>query len=370
MILWLVGRIGPDSLENLLRYITVRAGAAACFAFLVALLAGRPFIAVLARLGIGERTDKTDSEDLALAHAAKRGTPTMGGILIASAVVAAVGLFGRLERAHVVLAALAVAAFALLGALDDWIKLRYPDRKGLAGRAKMGGQILISGALVGAVALLAKKEGESRAFTVLVPFVKDWVLDLSWAHGLPYVAFGVFVIVATSNAVNLTDGLDGLAVGLSAIAAATMGAIAYVVGRSDFAAYLWIPYVPGAAELAVVCAALAGACLGFLWYNAHPAEVFMGDTGALAIGGLLGYVAIVTHQELVLPIVCGVFAAETVSVILQVAVFRRTGRRVFLCAPIHHHFQRLGWHESKIVVRFWIVGLLCAVAGLATLKIR
>ncbi len=370
MILALLDGLEGTPLWNLFQYLTVRAALAAVVAFLVAVLCGPRVIRWLVRRKIGENVEKTDSLRLAELHGEKRGTPTMGGILILAALLSSVLLFGRLTSAYVQLALLGTVAFGFLGAMDDWIKLNDSNRPGLSARTKMLFQIGIALALAMAVVLLAKRGGDPRPYVVHIPGMKEHALDLSFWSGAPYLLFAVFVMVAMTNAVNLTDGLDGLATGCSAIAALTFGVLIYVAGRIDFTEYLLIPYVPGAAELTIVCAALAGACLGFLWFNAFPAQVFMGDTGSLPIGGLIGFTAVVAHQELVVPIVCGVFVMEAGSVVLQVGSFKLRGKRIFRIAPIHHHFQFAGWHEVKVVVRFWIVALVCAILGLATLKVR
>lgn len=370
MILWLLDGFEGTALWNLLQYLTVRAALSAVLAFTVAVLCGPRVIRWLVSRKIGEHVDKTDSLKLAELHEKKSGTPTMGGILILAAVLGAVLLFGRLSNPYVQLALLGTIAFGFLGAMDDWIKLNDTNRPGLSARTKMLFQVMISLSLAMAVVVLAKRGGDASPSLLHVPGFKESVLDLSFLGGVPYLLMAVLVMVAMTNAVNLTDGLDGLATGCSAIAAATFGVVIYVAGRADFTEYLMIPHVPGAAELTIVCSALAGACLGFLWFNAFPAQVFMGDTGSLPIGGLIGFVAVVAHQELVVPIICGVFVIEAGSVVLQVGSFKLRGKRIFRIAPIHHHYQFAGWHEVKIVVRFWIVALVCAILGLATLKVR
>ena len=357
-------------LWNLFSYLTFRAALSAVWAFLVAILCGPWVIAYLRRRKIGENVRKTDSLRLAELHGDKSGTPTMGGALILIAVLLSTLLFADLRNAYVQLAVLGTVAFGLVGFIDDWIKLNYQNRPGLRAGTKIVMQIGVSLALASAIVMLAQRGGNLAPHQVRLPFLKDQFLDLSWAAGSLYVTFAALVMIAASNAVNLTDGLDGLATGCSVIASGTFAVIIYVIGRRDFTEYLHLTYVPGAGELTIVCAALAGACLGFLWFNAYPAQVFMGDTGSLPIGGLLGFMAVVAKQELVMPIICGVFVMEAGSVILQVGSYKLRRKRIFLCAPVHHHFQFAGWHEVKVVIRFWIIAIICAIVGLATLKVR
>jgi phospho-N-acetylmuramoyl-pentapeptide-transferase len=356
--------------ENLFGYLTFRSALAAVCAFLVSVLAGPKVIAWLRKRKIGEDVSKTDSEKLAELHGSKRGTPTMGGVLILGAVLSAILLFGNLRNSYVILAMLGATAFGITGFIDDWIKLNYKGRPGLAASTKMVLLLLVSLAVAIAVVAVAHRAGDPNPYQLRLPFFKDLFVDLSLLGGTLYLVFAVFVLAASTNAVNLTDGLDGLATGCAAIAAVAFAVIIYVTGRADYAEYLQLPYVRGAGELTIVCAALAGACLGFLWFNAFPAQVFMGDTGSLPVGGLLGFVAIVARQELVLPIVGGVFVMEAGSVILQVGSFKLRKKRIFRIAPIHHHFQFAGWHEVKVVIRFWIFAVIFAILGLATLKVR
>ncbi len=370
MILWLLENFEGTPLWNLFHYVTFRAAFAAVTAFLTAVLLGPRVIAMLRRRKIGENTEKTDSATLAEMSVSKKGTPTMGGILIIAAVEVAVLLFGRLSSAHVQMALLATLGFGAVGFIDDWIKLSYKNRPGLAAASKMGLLVFVSCALAIGIVIFAERSADVSAYAVRFPFLKNLELDLSFGHGVLYLLFAMCVMVAASNSVNLTDGLDGLATGCAAIASVAFTLILYVTGRADWSTYLNLPHIPGAAELTIVCAALGGACIGFLWFNAFPAQVFMGDTGSLTIGGLLGFLAVVAKQELVLLIVGGVFVVEALSVILQVGSFKTRGKRIFRCAPIHHHFQFAGWHEVKVVVRFWIVAVVFAIAGLATLKVR
>lgn len=355
---------------------TALAGAVACA---VGFLFGPVVVRLLKRLRTGDTVEKLDSLQLADMSKGKKDTPTMGGVLFLPAMGGALALFGDLENPYVLHALLGAIGFCMVGAIDDILKLtrrgRADGRKsGISARGKMALQVGVSAAL--AFALVATMKATTpdpdkcrQLLSLSIPFT-DAALDLSFASGLPYAIVCTLIMVGTSNAVNLTDGLDGLAPGCVVIAAAAFAIIAYTVGRSDVASKLEIPHVDGAEEMAVVAAALAGAGVAFLWFNAHPAQMFLGDTGSLALGGLLGYIACVTKQELVLPIVGGVFVAEALSVILQVASFKSRGKRIFRCAPLHHHFQFGGMHEVKIVTRFWIVAGLCALAGLATLTVR
>ena len=370
MILELLRFFEDTPLWNLFSYLTFRAALSAVFSFLIAILFGPKVIAYLRRRKIGENVQKTDSPRLAELHDSKAGTPTMGGVLILISVLASVLLFGRLSNLYVLLALLGTVAFGLVGFIDDWIKLNYQNRPGLRAGTKVVMQVGVSLSLAMAIVMLARRGGNVDPCQVRLPFLKEMFIDLSWGAGSLYVAFAALVMIAASNAVNLTDGLDGLATGCSVIAAATFGVIIYVIGRTDFTEYLHLTLVPGAGELTIVCAALTGACLGFLWFNAYPAEVFMGDTGSLPIGGLLGFMAVVAKQELVMPIICGVFVMEAGSVILQVGSFKLRRKRIFLIAPVHHHFQFAGWHEVKVVIRFWIIAIVCGIVGLATLKVR
>jgi phospho-N-acetylmuramoyl-pentapeptide-transferase len=374
VILELLRFFPGTTLENLFQYLTFRAALAAVVSFLVAILAGPRLIAWLRARRIGEQTGKTDSAKLAELHKEKAGTPTMGGVLIMLSLFVAVGAFGDWRNRYVALAMAGTLALTAVGFLDDWIKLNRIKESGLKARSKLALQIAVCIALSYSIFWVTAHEpgmqGESP-FLLRLPFLKDSFLDLSFWGGAPYVLFAAVVMISCSNAVNLTDGLDGLATGCSVMATLAMTILVYVTSRFDYAKYLLLPHVPGAAELTIVGSALAGACLGFLWFNAHPAEVFMGDTGSLPIGGLLGFLAVVSRSELILPIIGGVFVMEALSVILQVGSFKlRGGKRIFRIAPLHHHFQFGGWHEVKVVTRFWIVGAICAIVGLATLKVR
>ncbi len=345
---------------NLFRYITFRAACSAILALLISLLIGPYIIRKLRELQIGEeiRSDGPQS------HLSKRGTPSMGGLIILISVVAPTLLFARVGDTCIWLVLVSTIWLTLLGLLDDWLKIVKKMPKGLIGRYKIVGQIAL-GLFIGLVVYFLPAVESARTSTT-VPFFKNYELELGWF----YIPFVIFVITAMSNGSNLTDGLDGLLIGLSAVAALAFGAIAYVTGRVDFSDYLNVIYIPEVGELTVYCAALLGASLGFLWYNAYPAQVFMGDTGALALGGALGTVAILLKKELLLILICGIFLVESLSVIIQVAWFKRTGKRIFRMAPLHHHFEMAGWAEPKVVVRFWIIGILLALLTLTTFKIR
>lgn len=365
VLLELLEMISGTPIWNLFQYVTIRASLAAVFAFLVTVASGPAIIRYLRRRKIGEDVTKKDSGVLVTLHESKGGTPTMGGVLILIAVLASSLLFGRLRNSFVLLVMLGTTALGFVGFIDDWIKLSYKDRPGLRAASKLLLQFMVCGALAWAVTYVG-----SPPYEIQLPFVKGAALDLSPFHGVLYIVFATVLIVGFSNAVNLTDGLDGLATGCAIMAAVAFAIIVYIVGRVDYSEYLHLTHVRGASELTIICAALAGANMGFLWFNAHPAQVFMGDTGSLPIGGLLGLVAVIAKQEFVLLIVGGVFVMEAVSVVLQVGSFKLRGKRIFRIAPIHHHFQFAGWHEVKVVTRFWIIAAICAIAGLATLKVR
>jgi phospho-N-acetylmuramoyl-pentapeptide-transferase len=359
---------------------TFQAAAAAFFAFLTCLLLGRPTIAWLRRQKIGDNPE-FDQATLNELMAGKRGTPTMGGVLIVFAIAAAVLLLANLENFYVQMSLVCLVWLGAVGAVDDWLKLtaarRGGGRMGLSGREKLGFQF----GLALLLALFTWRYGRNipEVTTVYVPFFKDFAVqlhELGFFGPMIFVGIAAVVIVGTSNAVNLTDGLDGLAAGVGAIAAFAFMVLALVIGDREAAVALLFHNIPAAGEMAIPAAAMVGACLGFLWYNCLPARVFMGDTGSLALGGLLGYIAIVLRQELMLLIVGGVFVAEAVSVMIQVGYFKYTrrrtgtGRRVFLMAPLHHHFQRKGWAESQVVVRFWLVAAMLAAVAVATVKVR
>jgi phospho-N-acetylmuramoyl-pentapeptide-transferase len=348
-------------LFNLFRYITFRSGAACLTALVVTLLIGPMFIRWLKRVQNGGQPIRPDGPERHLIE--KKGTPTMGGVLILAALSAATLLWADL-RSGFVWAVLAVTlGYGALGFVDDYIKLSKADFHGLSGRGKLIVQALIGLVVAFWIATLVR-DPLSTALTV--PVFKDVMIQFGWT----FPVVGMLVMLGSSNAVNLTDGLDGLAIVPTIICAGVFALIAYLVGNRLFAEYLQLNHVAGVGELAVICSALIGAGLGFLWFNAPPAAVFMGDTGSLALGGALGAIAVAVKHEIVLAIVGGLFVVETVSVIVQVFWFKRTGRRVFLMAPLHHHFEKKGWKEPTIVIRFWIISVILALVGLATLKIR
>jgi phospho-N-acetylmuramoyl-pentapeptide-transferase len=356
MLYVIADQLGFPGILNLIRYISFRAGAASATALLIGLLLGPKFISWLrATQGKGQPI----REDGPQSHLAKRGTPTMGGLLILISLSISVLLWMDLTNIYVWSCLLVTAGFGLIGWLDDYDKVKKAHHAGLSGKVRLALEFLIAGV---ATFLMIRQGGSA----LHLPFVKETVADLGWF----YIVFGAFVIVAFGNAVNLTDGLDGLATMPVVIASIAFLLISYLVGNAKFAGYLGIPHVPGVGDLTVLLLAIVGACLAFLWFNAPPAAVFMGDTGSLALGGALGAIAVATHHEFVLAIVGGIFVVEALSVIIQVAVYKRTGKRVFLMAPIHHHFEHLGWSEPTVVIRFWIISFVLALAGLATLKLR
>jgi len=360
MLYWLTEFSRGGDAFNLFRYITFRAGGAFATALVFGFIFGPPLIDMLRRRqGRGQpiRDDGPQS------HLSKAGTPTMGGLLILSALVASTLLWARLDNPYVWIVLLVTLAFGLIGFADDYAKVTSQSVRGVSSRMRLGLGVVIA---VLAVYAAARFHPEGLTNRLAFPFFKDALLDL----GIFFVPFGAFVVVGSANAVNLTDGLDGLAIMPVMIAAATLGAIAYVVGNFNYTQYLGVHFVPGTGELAVFSAALIGGGLGFLWYNAPPAAVFMGDTGSLALGGALGTMAVCTKHEIVLAIVGGLFVVEALSVILQVVYYKRTKKRIFLMAPIHHHFEKKGWAEPQIVIRFWIIALILAMIGLATLKVR
>ncbi|WP_454915043.1 phospho-N-acetylmuramoyl-pentapeptide-transferase [Xanthobacter sediminis] len=361
MLQWLAELHQSFPAFNVFRYITFRTGGAVVTALLFVFLFGPSIISTLRlKQGKGQpiRTDGPQSHLLT-----KKGTPTMGGLMILSGIVVATLLWSNLANPYVWVVLLVTLGFGMIGFYDDYLKVTKQTHNGLSGKARLAIEAVIAGVAV-VVIMNAGKPGLSTS--VAFPFFKDLLLDLS----VFFVIFGGFVIVAAGNAVNLTDGLDGLAIVPVMIAAGSFGLIAYLSGNVVFADYLQIHYVTGVGELAVVCGALMGAGLGFLWFNAPPAQVFMGDTGSLALGGLLGTVAVATKHEIVLAVVGGLFVLEAISVIVQVASFKLTGKRVFKMAPIHHHFEQLGWTEPQVVIRFWIIAVVLALVGLATLKLR
>jgi phospho-N-acetylmuramoyl-pentapeptide-transferase len=351
---------------NVFSYITFRAICAAATAFLISIIFGSWTIRQLISLKFGQPIrSKDEVNKLFELHGAKKGTPTMGGLLIIGSIVISTLLWARTENPFVWLVLFSTLFLGGIGFYDDWLKVSKKNSKGISSRLKFGLQCVL--AAIFTIFFLTSPRLSEIAKQLYIPFLKEpLIFSLGW---LTFV-FYLLVIVGTSNAVNLTDGLDGLATGCTATVAATYAGLAYLAGNVRAAEYLQIPYVPFSGELAVVCSALLGACLGFLWWNAFPARVFMGDTGSLAIGGMLGAVAICCKQELLLVIVGGVFVIEAMSVILQVLSFKMTGRRIIKMSPIHHHFELSGWKENTVIVRFWIVSILFALLGLATLKLR
>jgi phospho-N-acetylmuramoyl-pentapeptide-transferase len=343
---------------NVFRYITFRSIGGALTAFLILLIIGPYFIRTMQRFQIGQviRLDGPES------HLIKRGVPTMGGLLIIVAIVFSTLLWARLDNPFVWLALFTIVFFGSIGAYDDYRKIVKKNSKGLSARGKL--LLQMAGALVVGLFIFFHPGFDGH---LSIPFFKNIHPDL----GMFYVIFAVLVITGASNAVNLTDGLDGLAAGPTVISAAVYLLFSYLAGHVILAEYLQIPYVPGSGELSIFCGAIVGGCLGFLWFNAYPAQIFMGDVGSLALGGSLGAVAIMIKQEILLAIVGGIFVMEAMSVIMQVGYFKLTnGKRIFLMAPFHHHFEKKGWHEPKVVVRFWIVSIILGLFALATLKLR
>lgn len=360
MLYWLTLLSDGGDFFNLFRYITFRAGGAFLTALVFGFLFGRPLIAVLRRRqGKGQPI----RDDGPAGHFVKAGTPTMGGLLIVGALLTSTLLWARLDNPFVWLVLFVTMSFAAIGFADDYAKVSKQTTSGVSGKIRLLLGFLISG-IAGFWA--AQYHPEALQYQLALPVFKDTLINL----GVLFVPFSIIVIVGAANAVNLTDGLDGLAIMPVMIAAGTLGVIAYAVGRVDFTDYLDVHYVPGTGEILIFTAGLFGGGLGFLWYNAPPAAVFMGDTGSLALGGALGAIAVATKHELVLAIVGGLFVVEALSVIIQVLYFKRTGKRVFLMAPIHHHYEKKGWAEPQIVIRFWIISLILALLGLATLKVR
>jgi len=344
---------------NVFRYITFRTALAVMTAVIIAFFIGPAIIERLRRLSVTQQI-REDGPDT---HMSKEGTPTMGGIFIHIAIIISVLLWADLTNKYVWVMIVAVAGFGFIGLLDDYLKVVKRNPRGLRPCYKFGFQVALAMAIS---VFLQETPTDPYTSMLIVPFFKKLVLDLGWF----YVPFAILVIVGSSNAVNLTDGIDGLAIGLVAIAVLANGILVYISGHAGLAQYLQVFFIPGTGELTVFCGAMFGAALGFLWYNTHPADIFMGDVGSLGLGGALGTLAVITKHEIVLAVVGGIFVIETFSVIIQVMSFRLTGRRVFRMAPIHHHFELMGWPESKTVVRFWIVGIMLALLSIATLKVR
>jgi phospho-N-acetylmuramoyl-pentapeptide-transferase len=361
MLYWLADLSGTLSIFNVFRYLTVRTGGAMITALVFVFLFG-PWIIDHLRLRQGKgqpiRSDGPKSHIIA-----KAGTPTMGGLMILLGIVVATLLWANPRNGYVWVVLAVTLGFGLVGFCDDYLKVIRHSHDGLPGRVRLTIETIIA---VGACIAIASIGRPNLATSMTFPIFKELIVNLGWF----FPVFGAFIIVGAGNAVNLTDGLDGLAIGPVMIAAASFLGISYLVGNAVFSDYLQIHFVPGTGELAVLCGAVIGAGLGFLWFNAPPASIFMGDTGSLALGGLIGSVAVATKHEIALAIIGGLFVLEAVSVIVQVISFKLTGKRVFKMAPIHHHFEQLGWTESQIVIRFWIIAIVLALAGLATLKLR
>lgn len=344
---------------NVFRYITFRTALAVLTAMVVSLIIGPWIIERLRRISITQQI----RDDGPQSHMKKSGTPTMGGIIIIISVLCALALWGDLLNMYIWVMIVSLVGYGAIGLADDYLKVIRKNAKGLRAWYKFGAQIGL--ALIIGI-LLFKNPNDPYKSVLSVPFFKKWLFELGWF----YIPFSIIVIVGSSNAVNLTDGIDGLAIGLVGIAALANMVLVYISGNAKFAQYLQVLYLPGTGELTVFCGAILGASLGFLWFNSYPADVFMGDVGSLGLGGALGTLAVITKHEIVLAVVGGIFVVETLSVVLQVASFKLTGKRILRMAPIHHHFELKGWHESKVIVRFWIVGIMLALLSLATLKLR
>lgn len=345
---------------DLFRSVTFRTGGAIVTALVICFFIAKPMINWLKSRQAEGQPIRDDGPET---HLAKAGTPTMGGLMILTSVVISTLIWTDMTNHYIWYALLVMLGYGAIGFADDYLKLTKRNTKGLPGKVKILGQLII-----GAVATYGIMHSlpDTLSTHVAPPFFKDVLINLSWF----FLPWSLIVIIGSSNAVNLTDGLDGLAIVPVAITAGCFGLIAYLVGRVDYSEYLYLQHVPGTSELAIICGALIGGAMGFLWYNAPPAAIFMGDTGSLAIGGLLGAIAVMTKHEIVLAIIGGLFVLETVSVIVQVVSFKLTGKRIFAMAPLHHHFEKKGWSEPTIVIRFWIIAVILALVGLATLKLR
>jgi len=345
---------------NVFRYITFRSVYATVTALLICFIFAQPIIKKLRQIGIGRQVRKyTPSR-----HEKKAGTPSMGGIIILLSILASIFLWGNLGNPYTILVMVATVGFGIIGFFDDYLKFVKKSSRGLHGKIKLITQLVVSTAVM--LFIYFGPERGDNTTLLYVPFVNRPVLDMSYF----YIPFGILLLVGTTNAVNLTDGLDGLAIGLLIFVSAAYAGLSYLSGHVKIANYLGIPYIPNSAELTVFCMSLLGAGVGFLWFNAHPAEVFMGDTGSISLGGSIGVISLLIKKEVLLIVVGGVFVVETLSVIIQVFSYKVFGKRVFLMSPIHHHFELKGWSESKIIVRFWIAGLVLALIALSTLKIQ
>ncbi|MEQ8417704.1 MAG: phospho-N-acetylmuramoyl-pentapeptide-transferase [Imperialibacter sp.] len=381
---------------SVFRFISFRAGMAALISLLITVTFGKYLIGMLRKYQLGE-----EIRDLGLqGQMEKKGTPTMGGIIIIMAIVIPTLLFAQLENIYIILMLVTAVSMGSIGFLDDYLKLKKKNKDGLAGKFKIIGQVSV-GLLVGLVLVfnddvtvreftyksvngqIISSFNDVKALITTIPFIKDNELDYHSLFGflgqfdwVLYVLLVVFIFTSVSNGANITDGVDGLAAGTSAIIALTLAIFAYVSGNVTFSQYLNVMFIPNSGELVIFCTALVGACIGFLWYNAYPAQVFMGDTGSLSLGGIIAVLAIIVRKELLIPFMCGIFVVENLSVVIQVSYFKYTkkkfgeGRRVFLMSPLHHHYQKKGIHEAKIVARFWTVGILLAIFSLVTLKLR
>tara|TARA_B100000902_G_scaffold396871_1_gene459020 strand:+ start:82 stop:1167 length:1086 start_codon:yes stop_codon:yes gene_type:complete len=357
---FLLNFVDTFSFLNIFKYITVRTGLSFFTSFIIVLFIGNPFIRYFSNKDIFNPI----REDGPTEHIIKKiGTPTMGGLIILTGLLISVLMWGNLKNVYVIFALYIAISFGALGAYDDYQKIRYKNSSGISSRIKILFQFLL--AIIG-ILFLVKFSTNDQLTNLYFPLFKNLVINLGWF----FIPFTIFVIVGSSNAVNLTDGLDGLATVPVILVAACFAFISYVTGNVVFSEYLHIPYVEGTGEVSIFCGAIIGSCLGFLWFNAPPAKIFMGDTGSLSLGGSLGAVGIITKHEIVLAIIGGLFVLEAVSVMVQVISFKLTGKRVFKMAPIHHHFEKKGWAESTVVIRFWIISIILAMIGLATLKLR
>ncbi len=354
---WLYPLSHFSHLFNIFKYITFRSFIAFITATIVSILWGKRFIALMKLKQFGQSIREEGPES----HKKKKGTPTFGGVFILGSAVIACLLTGNFYSFPFLIALFVTISYFFLGGLDDYLKVLKKNSKGVSARQKLLWQF--STALLASFVMIKYGVTDSKIY---LPFLKEAVIDIGWW----YVPFAAFVIVGSSNALNLTDGLDGLAIGPTITSAATLGLLAYLAGHSELANYLYIPYVPDVGELLVLVSAIIGAGVGFLWYNAYPAEIFMGDVGSLSLGGCLGTIAVLTKNEFLFVLIGGIFVIEAVSVILQVASFKTRGKRIFKMAPIHHHFELSGWPETKVIVRFWIVSLIFAILALSTLKLR
>ena len=357
---FLISSIDQFSILNVFRYLTFRTGLSVMSSMIIVFLIGGPFIKFIQRHKITGPIRK----DGPLEHIVKKvGTPTMGGVLILIGILVGTLLWADLSNTYIWFLLMVTTSFGLLGAIDDYLKIKHNNSRGISSGLKIIFQIILS--LI-AMFLLLKFVDNNHMKNLYFPFFKNFTLHL----GLFFIPFAIFIIVGSSNAVNLTDGLDGLATVPVMLVALSFTLICYVVGNTVFSEYLQIPYIPNVGEASIFCGSIVGSCLGFLWYNAPPAKIFMGDTGSLSLGGSLGAVSIISKHEIILGIIGGLFVLETVSVIIQVLSFKLTGKRVFMMAPLHHHFEKKGWAESTVVIRFWIISIILALIGLATLKLR